>query len=366
MGICLWQTGSHCLGTGYHDRRPAGCSAFNNEFGRPNLAGYFRTFEQQFGDEVRGYHKPIMLAGGVGNIADRDAFKIQFPAGTLLIQLGGPGMLIGLGGGAASSMATGSNSADLDFASVQRGNPEMQRRAQEVIDRCWQMGEDNPVLAIHDVGAGGLSNALPELAHDAGCGAIFDLRAVQIEAPGMSPREIWSNEAQERYVLAVAPARLDEFRAMCERERCPFAVLGVATKDGHLAVTDAHFNNRPVDMPLEVLLGKPRACIARLAVMWCICPLWIWQRLIWRKPHTAYCACQRGLEKLFITIGDRSVGGMTARDQMVGRGKCPWLMWLSPLWAMTPAVVSCFALGERTPLALLDGPASGRMAIARQ
>lgn len=343
---------------------PLGAAAFNNEFGRPNLAGYFRTFEQQFGNEVRGYHKPIMLAGGVGNIADRDAFKIRFPAGTLLVQLGGPGMLIGLGGGAASSMATGSNSADLDFASVQRGNPEMQRRAQEVIDRCWQMGEDNPVLAIHDVGAGGLSNALPELAHDAGCGAIFDLRAVQIEAPGMSPREIWSNEAQERYVLAIAPDRLDEFRAMCERERCPFAVLGVATTDGHLAVTDAHFNNRPVDMPLEVLLGKPprmhreasRHVVHMPALDLAAIDLAEAAYRVLRLPSVAS-------KNFLITIGDRSVGGMTARDQMVG----PWQVPVADVAVTTMGYDTyrgeCFALGERTPLALLDGPASGRMAI---
>ncbi|AJP48386.1 phosphoribosylformylglycinamidine synthase [Rugosibacter aromaticivorans] len=343
---------------------PLGAAAFNNEFGRPNLAGYFRTFEQQFGDEVRGYHKPIMLAGGVGNIADRDAFKIQFPAGTLLIQLGGPGMPIGLGGGAASSMTTGSNSADLDFASVQRGNPEMQRRAQEVIDRCWQMGEANPVLAIHDVGAGGLSNALPELAHDAGCGAVFDLRAVQTEAPGMSPREIWSNEAQERYVLAVAPARLDEFRALCERERCPFAVLGVATKDGHLAVTDAHFDNRPVDMPLEVLLGKPprmhretsRHVVHMPALDLAAIDLSEAAHRVLRLPSVAS-------KSFLITIGDRSVGGMTARDQMVG----PWQVPVADVAVTTMGYDTnrgeCFALGERTPLALLDGPASGRMAI---
>jgi phosphoribosylformylglycinamidine synthase len=205
---------------------------------------------------MRGYHKPIMIAGGLGNIAAEDAFKIEFTPGTLLIQLGGPGMLIGLGGGAASSMATGTNTADLDFASVQRGNPEIQRRAQEVIDRCWQMGETNPILAIHDVGAGGISNAMPELAHGAGCGAAFDLRAVPSEEPGMSPREIWCNEAQERYVLAIAP-RLDEFRALCERERCPFAVIGTATGDGELTVKDDHFGNKPVDMSMDVLLGKP-------------------------------------------------------------------------------------------------------------
>ncbi|HUY02774.1 MAG TPA: phosphoribosylformylglycinamidine synthase, partial [Rhodocyclaceae bacterium] len=229
---------------------PIGAAAFNNEFGRPNLAGYFRSFEQEVAGEMRGYHKPIMIAGGIGNIAAEHAFKVKFPAGSLLIQIGGPGMLIGLGGGAASSMATGANAADLDFASVQRGNPEMQRRAQEAIDRCWQMGAANPILAIHDVGAGGISNALPELVHDAGRGARFELRAVPSEEPGMSPREIWCNEAQERYVLAIAPERLEEFRALCERERCPFAVLGTATDDGDLVVHDRHFGNDAVAMPL--------------------------------------------------------------------------------------------------------------------
>ena len=342
---------------------PLGAAAFNNEFGRPNLAGYFRTFEQSFDGEVRGYHKPIMLAGGVGNIADRDAFKIRFPAGSLLIQLGGPGMLIGLGGGAASSMATGSNSADLDFASVQRGNPEMQRRAQEVIDRCWQMGEKNPVLAIHDVGAGGLSNALPELAHDAGCGAVFDLRAVQTEAPGMSPREIWSNEAQERYVLAIAPERLEEFRALCERERCPFAVLGRATDNDQLTVTDVHFANNPVDMPMEVLLGKPprmhRDAQRQIVSMPSLALSMDFAEAVHRVLRLPSVASKNFL----ITIGDRSVGGMTARDQMIG----PWQVPVADVAVTTVSYNTthgeCFALGERTPLALLDGPASGRMAI---
>ncbi|MBI5860795.1 MAG: phosphoribosylformylglycinamidine synthase [Rhodocyclales bacterium] len=343
---------------------PIGAAAFNNEFGRPNLAGYFRSFEQEFAGEVRGYHKPIMLAGGVGNIAARDAFKIKFPAGTLLIQLGGPGMLIGLGGGAASSMTTGSNAEDLDFASVQRGNPEMQRRAQEVIDRCWQMGDGNPILAIHDVGAGGISNAMPELAHDAGRGATFDLRAIPSEEPGMSPREIWSNEAQERYVLAIAPQRLDEFRTLCARERCPFAVLGVATDDDQLTVRDEYFGNLPVAMPMEVLLGKPPRT----------------HRVAQRQPVHAPAldltaidladALQRVLrlpavasKNFLITIGDRSVGGMTTRDQMVG----PWQIPVADVavTAMGYDTVrgEAFALGERAPLALLNAPASGRMAV---
>ncbi|MBK8335476.1 MAG: phosphoribosylformylglycinamidine synthase [Sterolibacteriaceae bacterium] len=353
---------------------PIGAAAFNNEFGRPNLAGYFRTFEQAVQGEVRGYHKPIMIAGGLGSIQAQQSHKIRFGDGTLLITLGGPGMLIGLGGGAASSMTTGTNTADLDFASVQRGNPEIQRRAQEVIDRCWQIGsprgdglkagDGNPILAIHDVGAGGLSNALPELAHDAGCGAKFDLRAVQIEEPGMSPREIWSNEAQERYVLAIPPSRLAEFRAICERERCPFAVVGQATEDGELVVADPHFGNYAVDMPMEVLLGKPPRMERKVST-----------RAIYLPPFDTTDielaeACQRVLrmpsvasKNFLITIGDRTVGGLTARDQMIG----PWQV------PVADVAVTCmsyqgyrgeaFAMGERTPLACLSGPASARMAI---
>ncbi|MCC7311835.1 MAG: phosphoribosylformylglycinamidine synthase [Sulfuritalea sp.] len=343
---------------------PIGAAAFNNEFGRPNLAGYFRTFEQEFNGEMRGYHKPIMIAGGLGNIAAEHAFKIRFPAGSLLIQLGGPGMLIGLGGGAASSMATGTNTADLDFASVQRGNPEIQRRAQEVIDRCWQQGDANPILAIHDVGAGGISNAMPELAHDAGCGAAFDLRAIPSEEPGMSPREIWSNEAQERYVLAIAPERLEEFRALCERERCPFAVLGVATGDGQLTVKDDHFGNKPVDMPMEVLLGKApklrrdarRRRVTMLPLDLAPIDLKEAALRVLRLPAVAS-------KNFLVTIGDRSVGGFTARDQMVG----PWQVPVADVavTAMGYDTVrgECFAMGERTPLALLDAAASGRMAV---
>ena len=343
---------------------PIGAAAFNNEFGRPNLAGYFRSFEQEFRGEMRGYHKPIMIAGGMGNIAAEDSFKIKFPAGTLLIQLGGPGMLIGLGGGAASSMATGSNTADLDFASVQRGNPEIQRRAQEVIDRCWQLGDNNPILAIHDVGAGGISNAMPELAHDAGRGAAFDLRAIPSEEPGMSPREIWSNEAQERYVLAIAPERLPEFRSLCERERCPFAVLGVATDDGQLTVKDDHFGNMPVDMPMEVLLGKApklhcdaqRQAVSMPPLNVAAIDLKEAALRVLRLPAVAS-------KNFLITIGDRSVGGLTARDQMVG----PWQVPVADVAVTTMGYDTvrgeCFAMGERTPLALLNAPASGRMAV---
>ena len=343
---------------------PIGAAAFNNEFGRPNLAGYFRTFEQEVAGEVRGYHKPIMIAGGVGNIAARDSHKIQFPTGTLLIQLGGPGMLIGLGGGAASSMATGSNTADLDFASVQRGNPEIQRRAQEVIDRCWQRGEQNPILAIHDVGAGGISNAMPELANDAGRGALFDLRAIPSEEPGMSPREIWSNEAQERYVLAIAPERLDEFRALCERERCPFAVLGTATEERVLQVRDEHFGNLPVDMSMEVLFGKPPRVHRDAKRMKSDLPALDIERIelkevAWRVLRLPSVASKNFL----ITIGDRSVGGLTARDQMVGPWQVPVADVAVTAMGFDTFLGEAFAMGERTPLALIDGPASGRVAV---
>ena len=236
---------------------PIGGASFNNEFGRPNIGGYFRTFEQQVAGEARGYHKPIMIAGGLGNIAAAHVHKSPLEEGVLLIQLGGPGMLIGMGGGAASSMATGVNTADLDFDSVQRGNAEIERRAQEVIDRCWQLGEANPIRSIHDVGAGGLSNALPELVHGGGVGAVFDLRKVPSEELSMSPREIWCNEAQERYVLAIRPHDLDRFEKICERERCPHAIVGHASADQRIVVHDPQLESTPVDMPLDVLFGKP-------------------------------------------------------------------------------------------------------------
>src|SRR5690606_34586136 len=240
---------------------PIGAAAFNNEFGRPNLCGYFRSYEELVpsaeGYEVRGYHKPIMIAGGLGNIREQHVQKKPFSAGTKLIVLGGPAMLIGLGGGAASSMASGASSSALDFASVQRENPEMERRCQEVIDRCWQMGDDNPIAFIHDVGAGGLSNALPELVKDGECGGSFELRKVPNAEPGMSPLEIWCNEAQERYVLAVAADKLDIFEKICERERCPFAVVGEATQEETIRLHDEHFDNLPIDLPMSVLFGKP-------------------------------------------------------------------------------------------------------------
>ena len=346
---------------------PIGAAAFNNEFGRPNLTGTFRTFEQEVAGEVRGYHKPIMIAGGVGNIAARDAHKIEFKAGALLIQLGGPGMLIGLGGGAASSMAPGSNTADLDFDSVQRGNPEIQRRAQEVIDRCWQMSWQeggNPILSIHDVGAGGLSNALPELAHGAGCGARFELRRVQTEEPGMSPREIWCNEAQERYVLAIAADRLDAFRAICERERCPFAVLGEATADGQLVVSDSHFGNNAVDMDMEVLLGKPPKMTRDVTHKARHLPPF--DAAAFELKEAAFRVLRMpsvAAKHFLITIGDRTVGGMTARDQMVGPWQVPVADCAVTTLAYQGTLGEAFAMGEKTPLALIDAPASGRMAV---
>ncbi|HTJ96622.1 MAG TPA: phosphoribosylformylglycinamidine synthase, partial [Rhodocyclaceae bacterium] len=343
---------------------PLGAAAFNNEFGRPNLTGYFRTLEQTFDGEMRGYHKPIMIAGGLGNICAEHSHKIEFGAGALLIQLGGPGMLIGLGGGAASSMTTGTNTADLDFASVQRGNPEMERRAQEVIDRCWQLGDNNPILAIHDVGAGGISNAMPELVNDAGCGANFSLRAVPTEESGMSPKEIWCNESQERYVMAIAPERLEQFRAICERERCPFAVLGTATEDGQLVVHDEHFNNDAVNMPMEVLLGKaPRMHREAKRVELNIPAFDLHGITLDEAAKRVLSMPSVGSKSFLITIGDRTVGGLTARDQFVG----PWQVPVADVAVTALGYNStngeAFAMGERTPLALLDAPASGRMAV---
>ncbi len=343
---------------------PLGAAAFNNEFGRPNLAGYFRTFEQEFAGEMRGYHKPIMIAGGLGNIAVRHCLKVRFPPGTRLIQLGGPGMSIGLGGGAASSMSTGTNTAELDFASVQRGNPEMQRRAQEVIDRCWQMGDANPILAIHDVGAGGISNAMPELVNDAGRGARFDLRAVPSEEPGMAPRAIWCNEAQERYVLAIAPERLAEFAAICERERCPYAVIGEATEERRLIVEDAYFGNRPVDMPMDVLLGKPPRMHRKATRKLVKAPALDLSAIDLKEAAFRVLRLPAVASKSFlITIGDRSVGGLTARDQFVGPWQVPVADVAVTALGYDTYLGECFAMGERAPAALLDAPASGRMAV---
>ena len=347
---------------------PLGGAVFNNEFGRPALNGYFRTFEQAVssprGEEVRGYHKPIMLAGGLGNIRENHVQKGEISVGAKLIVLGGPAMLIGLGGGAASSMATGASSADLDFASVQRENPEMERRCQEVIDRCWQLGEDNPIKFIHDVGAGGISNALPELINDGGRGGRFELRNVPNDEPGMAPHEIWCNESQERYVLSVDAADFERFKAICERERCPFAVVGEATAEPHLTVTDSHFSNTPVDMPLEVLLGKPprmHRSVSREAEQgddFSAASVDIEEALGRVLHHPAVAS-----KSFLITIGDRTITGLVARDQMVGPWQVPVADCAVTATSFDVYTGEAMAMGERTPLALLDAPASGRMAV---
>ncbi|MDB6001526.1 MAG: purL, partial [Rhizobacter sp.] len=384
---------------------PLGGAAFNNEFGRPNLAGYFRVFEQTVDGQRRGYHKPIMIAGGLGTIVAGQTHKVQFPAGTLLIQLGGPGMRIGMGGGAASSMAAGANAAELDFDSVQRGNPEIQRRAQEVINHCWALGDASPILAIHDVGAGGISNAFPELVDGAGKGARFDLSRVPLEESGLAPKEVWCNESQERYVMAVSPAALPMFEAMCERERCPFAVVGVATDEAQLVLSegdaavselaspvdgrtaqsspagsmptlhshaevDGHvvsLNNEgtPIDMPMDVLLGKPPKVHRDVSrIKRSLAPIDLSNATlevlafdVLRHPTVAS-------KRFLITIGDRTVGGLSHRDPMVG----PWQVPVADC-AVTLADHAGFrgeamSIGERTPLAVIDAPASGRMAVA--
>ncbi|AXO17941.1 TPA: phosphoribosylformylglycinamidine synthase [Providencia stuartii] len=347
---------------------PLGGAAFNNEFGRPALLGYFRTYEEKVnshnGEELRGYHKPIMLAGGIGNIRADHVQKGEIPVGAKLIVLGGPSMNIGLGGGAASSMASGQSDADLDFASVQRDNPEMERRCQEVIDNCWQLGENNPILFIHDVGAGGLSNAMPELVSDGGRGGCFELRKILNDEPGMSPLEVWCNESQERYVLAVAPEQMALFTAICERERAPFAVIGEATEQRELVLKDAHFNNQPIDMPLDVLLGKTPKMLRDVNT------LKAQPGALDRTSIHLNEAVKRVLhlpavaEKTFlITIGDRTVTGMVARDQMVG----PWQVPVADCAVTTASLDSYYgeamSIGERTPVALLDFAASARMAV---
>jgi phosphoribosylformylglycinamidine synthase len=368
---------------------PLGGAAFNNEFGRPNLNGYFRAFEQTIAGQRWGYHKPIMIAGGLGTIDATQTTKIIFPAGSLLIQLGGPGMRIGMGGSAASSMASGTNAASLDFDSVQRGNPEIERRAQEVINQCWQLKEANPILAIHDVGAGGLSNAFPELVNDAGRGARFDLSAVQLEESGLAPKEIWCNESQERYVMAIAPESLELFKSFCERERCPFAVIGVTTDERQLVLNDeaaAHSAGQPqasvapsggsedtqvpnvgacVNMPMNVLLGKPPKMhrdvktVKREFKPIDLTGVDLQDSVIKVLSHPTVAS-----KRFLITIGDRTVGGLTHRDQMVG----PWQVPVADC-AVTLADLSGFAgeamsMGERTPLAIFNPAASGRMAVA--
>jgi phosphoribosylformylglycinamidine synthase len=343
---------------------PIGGAAYNNEFGRPNLAGYFRSFEMPVAGEVRGYHKPIMLAGGYGNISAGHTHKQRLGPSTVFIQLGGPGFLIGLGGGAASSMASGQNVESLDFDSVQRANAELERRCQEVIDACWQMGERNPILSIHDVGAGGLSNAFPELVHSGGVGAQFDLRRVPIEEPGMSPMQIWSNESQERYVLAIDRARLAEFEAICERERCLYAVVGGARDDHELEVDDPLFRNRPVGMPLDVLLGKPprmhREAGRRARQLQ---PLDLRAMSLKDAAYAVIRSPTVGDKTFLVSIGDRTVGGMCVRDQMVGPWQVPVADCAVTALGYTTYKGEAMAIGERTPLALIDGPASGRMAV---
>ncbi len=353
---------------------PIGAAAFNNEFGRPNLTGYFRTFEMQVpgtsDGQWRGYHKPVMIAGGLGNIRPCNTLKKPVPAGSRIVVLGGPAMLIGLGGGAASSMASGESDESLDFASVQRGNPEMERRCQEVINTCIALGDNSPVLSLHDVGAGGLSNALPELVHDAGRGARFDLRRILSDEAGMSPMEIWCNESQERYVLAIAEAQLQQFEAICARERCPMAVVGEATAEQHLLLQDEATNEYPVDMSLDLLLGKPpRMQREVLRQPFCEQPLkfqtaglrnsGLAQML--DRVLTAPCVAAKSF---LITIGDRSVGGLVHRDQMVGPHQIPVADAAVTLTAFTGYAGEAMAIGEKSPLALINPQASGRMAVA--
>jgi len=345
---------------------PLGGAAFSNEFGRPVLGGYFRTYEQnaQAAGGVYGYHKPIMIAGGIGNIADEHTHKNDIPVGSLLIQLGGPGMRIGMGGSAASSMATGTNTADLDFDSVQRGNPEMERRAQEVINGCWQLGAENPIISIHDVGAGGLSNAFPEIVNDAKRGATFDLRKIQLEESGMAPKEIWSNESQERYVLAISPDDLQKFASLCERERCPFAVVGVATEERQLRVIDPEMGNNPVDMPMEVLLGKPPKMQRTVEhVRRDLPPVDLTGIELGEAARRVLLLPTVADKSFLITIGDRSVGGMTVRDQMVGPWQVPVADCAVTAMSYEGVQGEAMSMGERTPLAVIDAAASGRMAV---
>jgi phosphoribosylformylglycinamidine synthase len=347
---------------------PLGAAAYNNEFGRPALAGYFRTYEQSIVNAdaqgtVFGYHKPIMLAGGLGNIRAEHIEKSAIKAGYALVALGGPAMLIGLGGGAASSSA-GSGNTDLDFASVQRDNAEMQRRAQEVIDRCWQRGETNPIAFIHDVGAGGLSNAFPELVKDGGCGGSFDLNAIPRGEAGMSPLEAWCNEAQERYVLAIAPENLSMFAAICERERCPFAVIGTAEKEPHLTLSDHAAPGKAIDLPLHVLFGKPPKMdreFARTKIA--ATPLDVTGITIADAVNRLLRLPTIASKSFLITIGDRSITGMVVQDQMVGPWQVPVADCAVTLGAYGSLWGEAMAVGERSPLAVIDAAASARMAV---
>ncbi|HMB60961.1 MAG TPA: phosphoribosylformylglycinamidine synthase, partial [Xanthomonadales bacterium] len=363
------------IGTGKPDRiasaldimieGPIGGAAFNNEFGRPALCGYFRTFEQEVDGVNWGYHKPIMIAGGMGSIRENLVDKLPIPAGACIVVLGGPAMLIGLGGGAASSVGSGQSQEDLDYASVQRGNPEMQRRCQEVIDSCWALGDRNPVLSIHDVGAGGLSNAIPELLNDGGRGGILELRKVFSADQAMSPMEIWCNEAQERYVLALDPAGMKAFEAMCTRERCPYVVLGDATEERLLRLTDSLLQDDAVNMPLDVLLGKTPAMhrevkrVPRSAGAFSTGTLDLRAAL-----HTVLRFPAVGSKSFLVTIGDRTVGGLVVRDQMVGPWQVPVADAAVTLAGFQGDGGEAMAMGERTPLAVVNAPASGRVAIA--
>ncbi len=358
---------------------PLGAAAFNNEFGRPSTCGYFRVFEQRSGGITRGYHKPIMIAGGLGNLRRGHVEKRDVVVGAPLVVLGGPSMLIGLGGGAASSVGSGQSSSDLDFASVQRGNPEMQRRAQEVIDRCWAMGEDNPILLIHDVGAGGLSNALPEAIAHSQRGGRIDLRSIPSAESDLSPMEIWCNESQERYVLALAPGTQAAFAALCERERCPFAVVGEITGDGRLLVTDpgaaasgtalgesdSAANGSPVDMPIEVLLGKaPRMTRDVRSIAREFPPLTTNGTSLADSLDRLLCLPTIADKSFLITIGDRTVGGLISRDQMVGPWQVPVADVAVSLTDYQGYTGEAMAMGERAPVAVLNAPASGRLAVA--
>lgn len=347
---------------------PLGGAAFNNEFGRPALLGYFRTYEEEVnshnGKELRGYHKPIMLAGGIGNIRKEHIQKGEFPAGSKLVVLGGPSMNIGLGGGAASSMTSGQSDEHLDFASVQRDNPEMERRCQEVIDRCWQLGKANPILFIHDVGAGGLSNAMPELVSDGGCGGQFELRKILNDEPGMSPLQIWSNESQERYVLAIAPKSLPLFEELCLRERAPYAVIGEATAKQALVLHDQYFDNDPINLPLDVLLGKTPKMIRDVKSQKAKGDEFAVNEITITDAINRVLHLPAVAEKTFlISIGDRTVTGMVSRDQMVG----PWQIPVADCAVTTASLDSYYgeamSMGERAPVALLNFAASARLAV---
>jgi phosphoribosylformylglycinamidine synthase len=343
---------------------PLGAAGYANEFGRPGLAGYFRTYEQEIDGETRGYHKPIMIGGGLGAIRDEQIEKLALPIGAKIIVLGGPAMLIGLGGGSGSSMQTGASREDLDFASVQRANAEIQRRAQEVINACTSLGKDNPILSIHDVGAGGLSNALPELVHNADRGAHFELRDIPNDEPGMSPMEIWCNEAQERFVLAINQSDVEQFQKICERERCPFAVVGEATQEQQLTLHDSKFNNNPIDIPMSLLFGKPPKMTRKFSHQT------VGRQPLQTKDISLPDAVERVLKlpavaskKFLITIGDRTVGGLVARDQMVGRWQVPVSDVAVTSRSYEGVAGEAMAVGERTPLALINAPASARIAI---